>query len=216
MGFESINYTKLDVKKIKDLIANKKILENKTVVLARTKNPKTVYKISKLYENPNFNLTRDEFLLKDLLEKQQFVYKTEFPKGIVTCENRVVGQEIPFYKHYHDMERYFEMNAKEKLHIKKQIIEIIKELYDNDIVYTDVHQGNFLISPILSKVRLIDFDGYITYVTKNKEEYLGRILLFMKQMFSYLDYTDKRILEYKSVNYHSFEKIEEDFIKKLK
>ena len=52
----------------------------------------------------------DERIVSELQKRQKFVHLTEFPTGIVTIENSVIGQEIPYYEQYETIRYMFENN----------------------------------------------------------------------------------------------------------
>ena len=112
---------------------------------------------------------------RDFIKKLQFfqdkIKLTRFPTGIVTYHDYIIGQEIPFYKDCINL-----LNACQKANHVEEIIalyikclEIIKELYDNGIVYFDVHMNNFIVNKD-NNVNLIDFDSDYVFSSRYKEK----------------------------------------------
>lgn len=98
-------------------------------------------------------------LVSELIKRQPFIKLTDFPTGIVSLENYVIGQEIPLYEGYKDLINIAKLKeAKEIIKYYSDMIKILKELYNTDIIYTDCHTKNFLINEITNEVKLIDFE----------------------------------------------------------
>lgn len=125
------------------------------------KNPNIAYRIYKQFAEYNFNGYSDDKLIEKLQLSQKNITKTLFPTGVVTLDRRIIGQEIPFYCNSVTILEYIK-NSKDIDPISTyiQILDILKELLENDIVYLDVHSRNFVIDLITKKINLIDFDYY--------------------------------------------------------
>ena len=131
------------------------------------------YRISKSFQDPTYSSKKDLEMVALLQSKQSNIKLSEFPTGIVTMNGRVIGQEIPYYKNSQNL---YDFASKENEYIKPttiyiQILNILKELYENGIYYKDVHSGNFCIldSNIENEklVKIIDFDP--NYISDKKE-----------------------------------------------
>ena len=120
----------------------------------------------------------DARLVAKLQEKQSKIKLTDFPTGVVTINNSVIGQEIPFYSDYVDLHRFGNIAGRERndldilTNLKSaylSIVESIEEMVDNNISYTDIHRGNFLVNKKdFSKTKVIDFeDLYIKFGVPN-------------------------------------------------
>lgn len=111
----------------------------------------------------------DDKMIMELLKRQEKVKLTDFPTGIVTIKNKVIGQEIPFYEKYKTIYDYILNNQNIiPIEIYLKVLKILRELLDNEIIYRDVHAKNFLISPDNSTIKLIDFDPHFISTTNNK------------------------------------------------
>lgn len=96
--------------------------------------------------------------IEKLQEKQDNVHKTIFPYGVVTLDNRVVGQIIPFYENPITLREIVRKNGWEQYDLYLECLSILKELCANGIYYYDLNPNNFFI--INSTVRLIDFEKH--------------------------------------------------------
>ena len=114
----------------------------------------------------NFQITfhDDEKLVSELQKRQKNIKLTEFPTGIITIENKIIGQEIPYYDNHKTIKAEIEeiKDIKKLLLYYKQIIDIIEELLKNNIYYADLNTGNFLVKNDI--IKLIDFEsGFISF-----------------------------------------------------
>jgi len=97
-----------------------------------------------------------------LQKRQKNIELTEFPTGIVTLDKYVIGQEIPFYHNCTTLKE--KTNKLDIIKYYLDILNILKELLNNDIIYSDIHSKNFLIDNATNIVKLIDFDSqYISF-----------------------------------------------------
>ena len=102
----------------------------------------------------------EQILVEQLLKKQPDIKLTQFPLGIVSVENTIIGQVIPFYDNYETLKQSIEYLKPEELYkLYLHIIEILTELYNNGIIYTDIHGGNIMVNPENHDVKLIDFES---------------------------------------------------------
>lgn len=127
-----------------------------------------VYKDQNIYEYTNHN---DHIIISELQKRQKNIKLSEFPTGIITIENKVVGQEIPFYENSETIYKYFkEHNMKKRpTEFYLEVLKILKELYSEGIVYTDIHTKNFLINNINEIVNIIDFEDSFIYLDGRTE-----------------------------------------------
>lgn len=119
-----------------------------------------IYK-NALYEGSS--AYKDDKLVYSLIQKQNKVKLTDFPTGIVTYEDRIIGQEIPYYKNAITLLEYTKLN-KDKIPTKNylEVLKILKEMLDNSICYADVHASNFLI--VDNKMKVIDFESNLVSI----------------------------------------------------
>lgn len=138
---------------------------------AGSDDPDKAYRISKDYNSIVCNLTREPEFLSKLQDVQPKVLLSEFPMGVLTFQNRVIGQEIPYYGNYVTIHEYFVNNRIENPYpMFRTVLDILTELYDNGIIYTDVHNHNFMVSTDGKEtVKPIDFeDGFVLFSPKDK------------------------------------------------
>lgn len=132
--------------------------ENGVLIYQSNDNPDIAYRIYKDYADCVYYDYDDYKVLQKLLERQSKVKLTKFPTGVVTLDGYVIGQEIPYYRNFITLEKYFELHKDLNLmKIYRSILEILKEMYNNGIIYFDTHSGNFMIDSNF-KIAVIDFD----------------------------------------------------------
>lgn len=117
-----------------------------------------IYKDYNLYKYVHHD---DYTIVSKLQEKQKNIKLSEFPTGILTIENKIIGQEIPLYDNSKTIFDYFkEGNMKKRpTQFYLEILKILKELFDNGIMYRDVHARNFLVENITEIINIIDFES---------------------------------------------------------
>ena len=100
----------------------------------------------------------DAVLISKLLSKQNRVSLTDFPLGIVTIGSSVVGQVITFYE---DAKTVADTIISKRDIIPTEyylkVLEIIRELAVNEIIYGDAHLRNFIITHN-NIIKPIDFE----------------------------------------------------------
>lgn len=147
-----------------------------------------VYKIYYDIDNYKDNIYDDSELINKLLYRQDNVFLTEFPIGIVTIGRHQIGQIIPYYRDYITINSMFSlMNGFMDIEYKYylDIIKIFLELYNNGIYYTDIHFFNILIKRDLSDTKLIDFDG--EYMGLDDEIKKEEMIIALKRLYYYLN-----------------------------
>lgn len=115
---------------------------------------------------------KDPELIEEIKVREKYIKLTEFPTGIVTLEDYIIGQEIPFYEQTKTLfEISKEKNINEILQYYIDMIRILNELAQNNIIYTDCHTKNFVVNYINNIVRLIDFEPHQVFIDENKNKY---------------------------------------------
>lgn len=132
----------------------------------------------------------DMKFLSLLQERQRAIRLTEFPTGVVTIKDKIIGQEIPYYDGYVQIDQFF-LNHQEEpysyyLMCLIKIIDILQELIDNGIYYTDVHAGNFLINPLNDDLKLIDFGSTFISFNDGKNNKYANVVKNLKFMLDKL------------------------------
>lgn len=132
--------------------------------------PNIAYRIYKEFANCNFNGYRDDILISNLQKRQANIHLTKVPLGVVTLDGKIIGQIIYFFQNYITLYQFSMEKSREINYIKLyiRILTILKELYDNGILYLDIHAKNFMINSH-NKINLIDFEhGNIIFDDFNK------------------------------------------------
>ena len=140
--------------------------------------PKVALRVYRDFYHYKYSGNIDERMVSKLQDRQKFVKLTEFPTGVVTIENKVIGQEVPYYENYNTLRNVFNEKQHKKIptYYYIEILKILKELYAADIVYSDIHGRNFILSAVDETMKLIDFDdGYVKFDEDKKYHYTSMI-----------------------------------------
>lgn len=139
------------------------------------------------YADYKYTCHDDDKLVSKLQEVQKLVKLTEFPTGIVTLENKIIGQEIPYYDESISLDKLInDKKVDSPLNIYKDIINILKELVNVGIIYCDIHACNFMINLENMVSKLIDFDSYYIFFDDDKQNY-KYMLDNLKRMITYIN-----------------------------
>lgn len=122
-------------------------------------NPKIGYRISRDFNDGISNNLRDAEFIEKLRERGKNVSLTTFTYGIVTLDNRVIGQIIPFYDKAETLRHFVRENGWDQLKLYQECAEILKELCANGIYYYDMNPDNFVLTN--EGIKLIDFDSQL-------------------------------------------------------
>ena len=165
------------------------------------KKPNIAYKLYRGFDSKEFVGYQDDILLTLLIRRQPHILKTKFPTGIIVEENKIIGQEIPFFNSYKALSAYSGKNNK-LIIIYKQILEAIKEMYENGIMYLDIHSKNFLVNSKLD-VQTIDFEkkyiifeDYSIELKKNILDRICHLINLMNQNYGILYNINQDDIEY--------------------
>jgi len=125
-------------------------------------------RLDKNFLNYRHIICHDDRMISRLQEHQKDVLLTEFPTGIVTIEDKIIGQEIPFYEDAITLNQATKTRViptwETSLTKTVEILKIIRELLNVGIIYQDIHGDNFLYNRSTDKLHLIDFDSrYIKF-----------------------------------------------------
>lgn len=142
-------------------------------------NPTIAYRVYNCWNDYGFSSLWEDRLIQSLQERQQNIKLSTFPTGVITLDGNIVGQEIPFYENHitlHDLSKS-KLKVENPIRIYREILDIIKEMLDNGILYMDAHGRNFLLNKenILDRVKIIDFESRlvsIDYTSKSELENL--------------------------------------------
>lgn len=114
------------------------------------------FKIDKSLLNKERQSYNIEEMVSGLVLRQDNIKLTDFPVGVVSCKRRCIGQVIRLYKDYYPLKDIVNNDNINILYDK--VIAIIEELLNNGIMYSDIHENNFLVNNNLD-VKLIDFES---------------------------------------------------------
>jgi len=151
------------------------------------------YRIDIEYNDPFFNDKYRAELVERLQKSQPNVKLTQFPYGVITFDSRVIGEIMPFYPDTLNIYDYlFNNSNKNILEIYSNILEILKELYINGVLYRDIHVKNILVDNFENPtVHLIDFQSEyldIDNISSDKKqivfENLMRLLNILKDVIN--------------------------------
>ncbi len=140
-------------------------------------------------------------MLLNLREVQKNIKDIDFPIGYYIDNNIMYGEIIKYYKNapslsslmetsdINEINKYY-YHDDDSIHnlylLLLDALNLIEELFENKIYYTDIHSGNFVIDN--NQVKLIDFDyQYIYFKTKKELEYFKMILFNYESMFYILN-----------------------------
>ncbi len=123
------------------------------------------YRIYDEFANEYFTKTEDALLLSELQKKQPNITLTQFPTALLTLDNRIIGQEMIYYSNRITLYDFMTENEITE-DILEQVIDILKELKENNIFYLDNHPKNFMITDN-KQLNLIDFDDSQIKLTDN-------------------------------------------------
>lgn len=128
----------------------------------------------------------DVKLLVKLQEKQKDIKLTEFPTGIVTLQDKIIGQEIPLYEDYQSLHDSISTlsSIKQLIIYYKKMLDILIELEQNVMIYTDLHFKNFMVKD--NDIKLIDFESNSINLDYTQSTY-ERMIDLLKDRINYLN-----------------------------
>lgn len=160
-------------------------------------NPKIGYRIYKglmlfLEDFQFFGGLGDPRMIEELSVRQPNIKLTEFPTGIVSINQYPIGQEIPFYSDYQTLKEFSQsianVGGKEVILAQAymKLLLALKELMENEIYYSDIHSGNFLVSFKGSNVdvKIIDFDSALVSFGKFTDYQKWHYQFYLKYMLN--------------------------------
>lgn len=142
------------------------------------------FRIYRDFEKYSFRRHYDDYLIDKLQQKQKNIKEIDFPIGVATIDNYVIGQVIYLYENSQTAFEYLHSIKNNQNFEKKyyellyKILNLIKMLYDNEIYYIDVHPNNFLILEN-GDIKIIDFENHSIDLSKDGVNYLKNNLLYI-------------------------------------
>ena len=146
-----------------------------------------------------FNKSRNIKLLKNFQLNQDKFSDIDFPVGYFLDKKKVRGVVVPYYKDsksikeltnlykFEDLKNFYLHDDNEKINLINMcldILEIIKKLYDEDIIYTDIGAGNFVVCN--NSVKIIDFEPDYVHFVKKRKRYLSLLLSNYNILVNYI------------------------------
>lgn len=140
---------------------------------------------------------------KEVLQMLEKVYSInacklsniDFPIGYYKENDKIRGLIIPNYpftvslRHaviHNNIDKYYNHSEDKRenvLYLLNDILKILENLYDNDIIYTDINPGNFVFWQ--NEIKIIDFDPkYIFY--KENDFYFKMMLWNYRDLVCYV------------------------------
>ena len=153
-------------------------------------------------------------MLKAFMKIEDNLPNVDFPVGYFANCGKVDGTVIPYYKDsislrsfiwfskFNELKKYYNKASDDidnLICLLLDMLNIISGLYDNKVMYLDIHPGNFLLYN--NDVKLIDFEPNYIYLKQKTGFYYNRIL----HNYSIMVHTICRRLEFKDVMYQSGE-----------
>lgn len=137
-------------------------------------------KALKIYKDINFykyTSHSDYKIVSRLQQKQANVKLSKFPTGILTIEDYVIGQEIPFYENSVTLHDHFVSGnlKKRSTQFYLDILKILKELCNEGIIYKDVHRRNFVVNKATEILNIIDFDDAFLNFDNSTTSYIAML-----------------------------------------
>ena len=142
------------------------------------------YRLYRDYEKYKYRRHYDDLLISNLQEKQKLIKNVDFPIGVVTIENEVIGQIIYLYKQSQTIFNYLKSIKSVNIFEKKyytllyEVLKILQSLKENDIYYIDIHPNNFLRLNN-GTIKIIDFENHSIDYSNNKENYFRHNLFYI-------------------------------------
>ena len=150
-----------------------------------------------------FNRFRNINLLKSLQGKQNLFHDIDFPIGYCMDKSKLVGTIIPYYENAISLREFVQLqklnnlkdlyyrdssNMDNLIALFLEILDLLSRLYQENVIYLDIHSGNFLLYQ--NKIKVIDFEpNYVFFGDRNDKYY--RILL--RNYIIFIETTCKRL-----------------------
>lgn len=146
---------------------------------------------------------------------------TDFPTGIVTISDfpfeynkkniqRVIGQEIIYYENHIAIGKLFQKDPNiDQVKIYIDILNILKELFQNGIYYGDIHGGNFVCDKTGKSVKLIDFEDHWIKIDNMDSNDLKKTYETLKRLILILNNYNKNDISSSILKTNTFEELDE-------
>lgn len=139
------------------------------------------YRIYDEYADYGFNGYGDAKLISNFNKIRDNVKLTDLPMGVVTSDGNIIGQIIPYYPNCESVYDYTKRTKNiNVIKYYKEMINILKELCDNGMIYVDTHAKNYLI--VKNGIKLIDFDSSYIDFSDSRFKYDSMIYTFIEMI----------------------------------
>lgn len=144
-------------------------------------NPKKGYRIYHYADTEN-----DRTMIEELQKRQSKIKRTTFPTGILLQNGKIIGQVMPFFQNTTTVvERFIYQKGINPISTYIEILKSIREMYNNGIMYTDIHGANFLMEESTGKIETIDFESKQVFFDNTVKQ--AKIVLNFTHMLSGLN-----------------------------
>lgn len=171
-----------------------------------------------------FNKTRIKKMLKDFYLHNN-LKSIDLPLAYFKENNKLTGIVVPYYNHSVSIKKI--INTEDVKELKKiynhsksdyyniivlclEILDIIKTMYDEEMIYLDIHPGNFLLYN--NQVKLVDFEPGYVFFTNKKEKYYDKIINGYLYLIN-LIFRKFKLDNFEIYKGDSFDKVKEDIMK---
>lgn len=133
------------------------------------------------------NFSFEAGFLQQLKAYQPKIKLSTFPYGVISINEYVIGEVVKFYHKYITLAEEFYQNKimtmEEAYNLYVKVIEILIELENNGIVYSDIHSHNVMVNPQNHDTQLIDFEN----VRVNFDGIVYNMICNLKRTLNYLN-----------------------------
>ena len=146
-----------------------------------------------------FNKHETKKVLKKFKDNQDKFDDIDFPVGYYLDNKKIMGTIVPYYKDaisvrkmislfsLGELKNYYLHEDNEKRNLVclcLEILDLIEKMFQEDIIYTDINAGNFLVYN--NTIKVVDFEPDYVHFTKNKNWYYKRILSNYNLLINYI------------------------------
>ncbi len=165
------------------------------------------------------NFESDAKLIQKLQEYQPNIELSEFPYGILTIQDNVIGQVMKFYYKYKTLFETFSENKiitfDEAYNVYYKIIDILTELQENGIIYSDSHTRNFMYNTEIKDLKAIDFDNdRLNFDGYNVDSMIRNLQITLNRLNEMLGLSNIHNLEKTATLAEINEAVQEDYFKR--
>lgn len=113
------------------------------------------YRVYKSFAKRTFNKIQEPSFLQKLHDQSKSI-NIDLPYGVITQDDRIIGQVIPYYEDGCELIKYYDEETNHTIDLIIDAFQQIRRLYDNGIFYMDIHGRNFLVTK--DGIKIIDYD----------------------------------------------------------